>query len=140
MIKKTSLLDIKDLYKLEKSCFLENHWSLEQIELHHIDQESILYWHEGDAVAYLIFNQSDLEIEILRIGVLQEYRNMSIATELLLYLMHIKGNKEIFLEVNVNNQAAVGLYTKMNFKKVGERKNYYSDGSSAFIMLLAKDV
>ena len=42
--------------------------------------------------------------------------------------------KEITLEVNENNNAAINLYKKFGFEKVGFRKNYYRNGDNALIM------
>ena len=44
--------------------------------------------------------------------------------------------KELTLEVNQNNISAIELYTKYNFKKIGERKNYYGENNNAIIMTL----
>lgn len=38
------------------------------------------------------------------------------------------------LEVNVDNTPAVALYTKLGFKRVGYRRDYYPDGSDAILM------
>ena len=39
------------------------------------------------------------------------------------------------LEVKVNNQKGIGFYEKNGFKNVNVRKNYYADGSDAYLML-----
>jgi len=45
-----------------------------------------------------------------------------------------RGVKKVFLEVSVDNIKAQRLYEKFEFKKIGERKDYYSPGKPAFIM------
>nr|WP_269815610.1 GNAT family N-acetyltransferase [Parvularcula mediterranea] len=44
------------------------------------------------------------------------------------------GAQRLFLEVSIANKAALGLYGKAGFARVGNRPNYYSDGSDAAIM------
>ena len=75
--------------------------------------------------------------ELLTICVDPIQHRKSIAFLLLLNgITFIKGIgvSEVFLEVSVQNQAAIGLYTKLGFVKVGHRKAYYSDGSAAIVM------
>jgi ribosomal-protein-alanine N-acetyltransferase len=37
----------------------------------------------------------------------------------------------MFLEVDDGNAAALGLYRKLGFEKVGERRGYYKDANGA---------
>lgn len=47
-----------------------------------------------------------------------------------------KNNSEsIVLEVKVNNQKGINFYEKNNFKVINIRKNYYADGTDAYLML-----
>ncbi len=51
-------------------------------------------------------------------------------------LDHLKarGTKTYFLEVEVTNNGAIALYERCGFKKIHEKKNFYSNGQSALIM------
>ncbi len=42
----------------------------------------------------------------------------------------------IYLEVNSNNQKAIGFYTKQGFRLLRQNKAYYSSGDDALIMSL----
>lgn len=42
--------------------------------------------------------------------------------------------KKVTLEVRVNNEKGIRFYIKNGFKQIGMRKNYYSDGTDAFVM------
>ena len=43
--------------------------------------------------------------------------------------------KEVYLEVRVGNEAAIALYEKFSFKRMGEkRRRYYPDGEDAVVM------
>ena len=49
-----------------------------------------------------------------------------------------RGGESIFLEVDKGNVAALGLYRKLGFDQVGERRGYYKDAngdvSTALVM------
>ncbi|MGK5090596.1 GNAT family N-acetyltransferase [Deltaproteobacteria bacterium TL4] len=68
------------------------------------------------------------EVEILRIGVLPQHRKKGVASQLLVSLENYAQNhlvEAVFLEVHEKNQAALKLYNKCGFYKIGERKDYY---------------
>jgi ribosomal-protein-alanine N-acetyltransferase len=52
------------------------------------------------------------------------------------------GKSRLFLEVAVNNVAAIGLYTKLGFIQCGHRPNYYAqgDGTSLDAILMQKSL
>ncbi|MCH9816909.1 MAG: ribosomal protein S18-alanine N-acetyltransferase [Actinomycetia bacterium] len=49
------------------------------------------------------------------------------------------GCRRVFLEVNANNTAALALYTRFGFVRLGVRRRYYKDGSDAVNMRLKLD-
>lgn len=68
------------------------------------------------------------ELNITNVCVDQQYRRSGIAERLMQHIIDEarKNNCDIFfLEVRESNEAAIGLYEKMNFKKIGVRKNFY---------------
>ncbi len=78
------------------------------------------------------------EGHITNIAVSEEYRKKGVGTAILQELIKIGLEKEmigITLEVRVNNQAAIRLYTKHDFKVEGLRKNYYSDTKEDAIIM-----
>ncbi len=80
------------------------------------------------------------EANIMNIVTKQNKRGLGIATCLLQELINIskeKGMKSITLEVNEHNKPAINLYNKFEFKKVGTRKKYYSNGDTAILMTLS---
>lgn len=88
-------------------------------------------------VGFCIFDIIYDRCEIEYIGVLNDYRNRSIASKLMDYIIcYCKKNKvfNISLEVNVNNFNAIKLYEKYNFKKETIRKNYYKN-NDAYLMV-----
>ena len=75
------------------------------------------------------------EIDIIEIGVIKQQRRLGVAYKLVSHLQKhcIKnGIRKIFLGVAENNIAAISLYEKTGFYKIGIRKNYYfRDGFSS---------
>lgn len=69
------------------------------------------------------------EAEILTVGILKEHQRHGVGQKLVEALCRAARKSEVrklFLEVATGNTAAVGLYTKAGFAKVGERKGYYA--------------
>ena len=70
------------------------------------------------------------EAEILTIGVEPRYARAGLGWRLMQAAMRealAKGSEALFLEVDETNQAAIGLYRKLGFNKVGDRRAYYQD-------------
>lgn len=108
-----------------KECLAQPHYILET------------YTMDDQVVAYACASNSFEEGEILRIGVLPEYRRKGIGEQVLmrtLERLQTRGVEKVFLEVRASNVAAQGLYGKMGFAVIGTRKGYYSGGEDAVIM------
>ncbi|MBD9649330.1 GNAT family N-acetyltransferase [Ensifer sp. ENS09] len=70
------------------------------------------------------------EAEILTIGVEPRYARSGLGWRLMQAAMRealVKGSEALFLEVDETNGPAIGLYRKLGFNKVGERRAYYQD-------------
>ena len=85
----------------------------------------------GFILSTLIYNES----EILVLYVDTKFRNKGIATELINYHINHLKSKSILLEVSSKNRNAYNLYSKLGFKIINIRKNYYAD-SDAYVMKL----
>lgn len=71
-----------------------------------------------------IFDSAD----ILYLCVAKKFRQQNIASRLISESLKIISEykvENLLLEVSINNMAAISLYTKMGFKKISVRKNYY---------------
>lgn len=96
------------------------------------------------AVGFVLMRSVAGEAEILTIAVASSHRRRGIARVLVeeafrrLYRERVEA---VFLEVDAGNGAALGLYRRLGFVKVGERKGYYAHGSvpdaSALVMRAA---
>ncbi len=87
-------------------------------------------------VGYLCFSYIFENCDIESIVTHSDFTNMSIATNLLNFLFDFcKKNSihNIFLEVRKSNTKATGLYEKLEFKKITERKKYYNNIEDALI-------
>ncbi len=82
---------------------------------------------------YIIYQINGEVIDIINIFVKEEYRNKGYASKLLLYLEKENADK-IMLEVRKDNDIAISLYKKHNYKLISVRKSYYKDGMDALIM------
>jgi len=75
------------------------------------------------------------EAHIVSIAVDPDYQGKGIGNKLLqqaLAWLVNSGFKHVFF---VDNEVAINLYDKHGFEKVSVRKNYYQDGSDAFVMV-----
>lgn len=74
--------------------------------------------------------------DIMKIGVIPEFRNQGVARTLLsniLELLKKQGVLNIMLEVRESNFQAKQLYKKLHFQKISTRSLYYSNGENAEI-------
>ena len=93
----------------------------------------------GSVVGYVIGSiDSDGSGHIISLAVHPAYRGRGIGRKLLLTLegiMRNNGIHRIKLEVSVNNRPALSLYKSIGYKVVGLKRNYYPDGSDAYVMV-----
>ncbi len=75
------------------------------------------------------------EVEIMNIVTREDARNMGIASSLLSYLIRNVDASKYNLEVNENNKVAIKIYKKFGFMEVGERKNYYNNGTENAVLM-----
>lgn len=85
------------------------------------------------------------EAEILTIGSLPSIRRNGVARALMRAAAAeaaTRGATRLFLEVAVDNTAALGLYQALGFEEVGRRRAYYarSDGTRTDALVMARAV
>jgi ribosomal-protein-alanine N-acetyltransferase len=84
----------------------------------------------GKTAGFCIYWTLCGETEILNIAVDPQLRRRSIAASMLKYIENDAKNENsraVFLEVRRSNKAAINLYLKFEFEKIGVREKYYSD-------------
>jgi ribosomal-protein-alanine N-acetyltransferase len=80
------------------------------------------------AAGFVLCREAAGEAEILSIGVLNAHRRAGLGWRLMRSAIQEavrRGAEELFLEVDETNLAAVHLYNRLGFIKVGERRAYY---------------
>lgn len=88
---------------------------------------SLIY--EQQVIGYLIWMRAIDECHLLTITVHPDYQGRGFGRQLLEYVIQSAQQKHlslVFLEVRESNVAAISLYEKFGFKRVGLRKNYYA--------------
>jgi ribosomal-protein-alanine N-acetyltransferase len=123
------------LWNLEKEIFGDSSWTEKNLDEHLSNHNTILYTFNEKIVAYLLYLDGLESNELLRIGVLPDFRRKGFAIKLIQSLINL--NKSIYLEVRSDNLFGITLYEKMGFKMIGKRKKYYNDGMDGLVYLLA---
>lgn len=93
---------------------------------------------DGEIIGFAGIWRSVDDVHITNIVSRKDKRNQKVASTLLERLIDIAKKEsfhEITLEVSKTNIAAIKLYEKYHFQKLGFRKNYYKD-QDAIIMTL----
>jgi ribosomal-protein-alanine N-acetyltransferase len=131
--------DINDVVNIENTCFTIP-WSRDTIkrEIEINDLATLIVAEEnGEVLGYIgiwfILDEGD----ITKVSVLPGHRRKSIATKLMEAVINLAKSKKInslTLEVSESNAAAISLYEKFGFEKLGTRKKYYDNGEDAIIM------
>ncbi|MCR5350854.1 MAG: ribosomal protein S18-alanine N-acetyltransferase [Acholeplasmatales bacterium] len=138
MIRRLEIKDINRVIELENSVF--NH-SLGYEFLEKASKSEIAYVYVDindnfiDGYISTIFDGKT--IEILNFCVDKDYQRQGIGYKLINYVfdeLKGKGAKDSILEVRRTNNPAIGLYEKVGYKKIHERKAYYSDGEDALVL------
>ena len=131
MISKCDEKVAKQLEEIENDIFTTA-WPSETIN-QKINSKEFKYWtfkEDEKIVAYLGIQFINDFIEILGIGVIEEFRNRGIAKQLMNELIDYFDKStylKILLEVRESNSTAKNLYTKLGFTKISKRKNYYKN-------------
>ena len=88
-------------------------------------------------MAYLFAAWRYLDLHVLKIATLPEFRRQGLARRLMaLAEEHTAetGGESVTLEVRVSNNEAGGLYEALGYSLVGSRPSYYRDGEDALVM------
>ena len=95
--------------------------------------------YKGLTIGYIVSCREDKKLHVHSVAVIEGFRGKGIGRMLFeetIRQARARGIGVIFLEVSTRNDAAIRLYEKMGFRRVGVRENYYADGSDAYIYTL----
>ncbi|MEC9492385.1 ribosomal protein S18-alanine N-acetyltransferase [Flexistipes sp.] len=137
MVIEADISHIKLIAEIEKENF-QKPWSYNSIYEEFMNQDSAIYvfLEKNQVAGYLIYRWMLDEVELLDISVKKDFRRCGIADRLMEFLIEQSKSCHIFLEVRQDNAPALNLYKKKGFRKIGLRKNYYSQGIDGFVMKL----
>ncbi len=139
-IRAASIKDIETIYQIEILSFIDAYpktliWQLIQ------DKNAICLIAETDqkiiGFAVAVMRNSN-QGHIVSIAIDPEYRNLKFGSRLLSQLITAlkeQGALMIGLEVRVSNEIAQKLYKKFNFHIKEVKKDYYSNGENAYLMI-----
>tara|TARA_B100002052_G_scaffold292819_1_gene314982 strand:+ start:931 stop:1362 length:432 start_codon:yes stop_codon:yes gene_type:complete len=140
---KISEVTVKDLPKINE---LENQLNLNKTKLNFFNQtlsnenfRFIKLVLKKQIIGFLQFSLNKSDCDIISIGVLQKFQNMGYGKLLVEYLISLN-LKNIFVEDSSNNINAIMFYHRLNFLKIGLRKNYYKKQKSDAIILKLENV
>lgn len=126
------------ILRIENECF-EEPWSRESIE-EQLDNPNARYFvliENGEVAGYGGMWCIAGEGDIMNIGVLPEKRRKGYGEKILLSLTECMKKENLSclnLEVRASNSAAISLYEKHGFYRVGLRKKYYHGREDALLL------
>lgn len=130
---------IPAVVELELELFPKSPWSEAQFwsELAADRRLLLVGIDDGALVGYAGINIGDLESEIMTIAVCPSHQGQGLGSALLQRMIEASdaaGVRRVLLEVEVDNDAAIGLYERFGFVRNGIRPNYYGLGIDALLM------
>jgi ribosomal-protein-alanine N-acetyltransferase len=91
----------------------------------------------GNMVAYLFCAWQYLDLHVLKVATLPQYRRAGLARRLMMLAEDHAvetGGESLTLEVRESNTDAIALYEELEYEQVGPRPAYYQDGEDAVVM------
>jgi ribosomal-protein-alanine acetyltransferase len=141
-IEDASIRDLDRLYRIETECFEKEAFTKEQIAYLLTDYNSIglVAKSNGDIIGFIIgklyVERNSVIGHILSIDISPSYRRKGIAQKLLQEIERIfseKNAKLCYLEVREDNIAALNLYQKAGYKKIGKLEHYYGNAHGLYL-------
>ena len=129
---------IAGIKKVDDSCF-ESPWSLKAFESE-LENPIAFYFvavKDDEVIGYCGYWWTFGEAQITNVAVSPEYRQKGIASALMDEMINHCREMDVFsitLEVRVSNNAAISMYEKYGFERVGLRPKYYNNKEDALLM------
>jgi ribosomal-protein-alanine N-acetyltransferase len=141
-IEDTSIRDLAKFYEIEQQCFEQEAFTKQQLAYLLTDYSTIGLAARvngeiaGFAMARVDIRRSEQVGHIVTVDVTPAYRRNGIAQSLLREVEDVlreRGFKECRLEVRENNVAALRLYQKLGYRRVGKLENYYGSAHGLYL-------
>ena len=133
---------VAGIKKVDDLCF-ESPWSLKAFESE-LENPIAFYFvaiSEEKVIGYCGYWWTFGEAQITNVAVAPEYRQKGIASALMDEMINHCREMDVYsvtLEVRVSNNAAISMYEKYGFERVGLRPKYYDGKEDA--LLMTKDI
>ena len=129
---------VKDLTKINE---LEKQLNLNKTKLNFFNQtllnenfKFIKLVSEKEIIGFLQFSWNKSDCDIISIGVIKKLQRLNYGKKLVEHLKNLNF-KNIYVEVSINNKNAIIFYQRLNFLRIGLRKNYYKNQKTDAILL-----
>ncbi len=132
--------DIKSIIEIAQYSF-DKVWSEKDFQ-YFISHESGSCWglfYQDRLIGYFLGLLVLEELDIVSIAVAKEFRRRGAGESLIKFLWDILQVKKAFLEVELENRAAIKLYEKSGFSRYGLRRKYYAGKKDAVLMKREKN-
>lgn len=140
-IRQAKLYDVPAMARIERESF-DSPWSADEITKDVASNDGSIYVALAlvgeERAGYADMRIITGESQIYNIAIAPEFRRQGIGEALLEHMIEKSeklGLSIITLEVRSGNEAAMALYEKMGFKKVGSRPGYYAKGSEDAVLM-----
>jgi len=139
-IREATLSDLDEIYKIEVECFIEDAFTLRQLEycLKSPSFVTLIASIDGEAAGFIIGSLEDSKGKIVghiyTLDVKHKFRRRGVGSALLESLEEIfinRGAEKCCLEVRLDNTAAKRLYFKHGYSLKRIIRNYYGPGVDA---------
>ena len=139
-VRRAELSDLEDLVALEESSFATDRLSREQYR-RHLDSETaqVLVASANHrrflGTAVVFFRKGTKVARLYSIATHAEARGKGVGSALLEaseQLARRRGCKVLRLEVRTDNDAAIRLYERLGYERIGRYARYYGDGADAW--------
>ncbi len=139
-VRRAAASDLDDLLALEESSFSSDRLSRAQYR-RHLDSDSALVLvaranrHRFVGSAVLFFRKGSAVARLYSLATLPESRGQGVGAALLKAAADVarrRGSRALRLEVRTDNNAAIGLYERHGFRRIGRYTQYYQDGTDAW--------
>jgi ribosomal-protein-alanine acetyltransferase len=135
-IEDASIRHLERLYEIEMECFKKEAFTKQQIAqlLQNSNSISLVAKENGNIIGFIIgalsMEDGNIVGHVLTIDVSPSHRRKGVGLKLLQEMEKIfrdRGAKVCRLEVREDNVAAISLYRKLGYRKVGMLKHYYGE-------------
>ena len=140
-IRQAKLYDVPALARIERESF-DSPWSADEITKDVSSRDGSIYVAVAqigeERAGYADMRIISGESQIYNIAIAPEFRRQGVGEALLSHMVQKSeelGLSLITLEVRSGNKAAMALYEKMGFKRVGTRPGYYAKGSEDAVLM-----